>query len=131
MSIKGMSSKRLAGILKRNHARIDQPASQAIIAGMASGRRSEPFVGPLLPPQMQVAHDLRVAAAQKPLPQIKRGRGRPSASSSAPVDHISRQDRRYRERMVSKAAEAWDRSTNGAGVVLVDGKPVPVKAVKS
>lgn len=81
-----------------------------------------------------IAADLkRIADALPSAPP--RGRGRPR--KDAPVQ-LSRQQRRYRDRMLSKAddalqklqgvaATAWDEVTGGAGVVLVDGKPVGPK----
>lgn len=81
-----------------------------------------------------IAADLKRIADALPSAPAK-GRGRPRKDASV---QLSRQQRRYRERMLSKAdealrkvqgvaAQAWDEVTGGAGVVLVDGKPVDAK----
>lgn len=70
-----------------------------------------------------IAADLRRLADA--LPSGPTGRpGRPKKGAEVP---LTRQQRRYRDRMISKAAEAWDKVTDGAGVVLVGGKPVDPK----
>lgn len=103
--------------------------SEAVHAQLAESGVTDVFVGPPAPGKLMMALSLR-RLAEKPLRAAKRGRGRPSAVAPPPPP-LSRQDRRYRDRMASKAAEAWHKATDGAGVVLIDGKPVPVKGGKS
>lgn len=93
-----------------------------------------PLVAPVVPKSTIAADLKRIADALPSVPS--KGRGRPR--KDAPVQ-LSRQQRRYRERMLSKAdealrkvqgvaAQAWDEVTGGgAGVVLVEGKPVDPK----
>lgn len=45
----------------------------------------------------------------------------PAADASVP---LTRQQRRHRDRLLAKTADAWDKATNGAGVLLVDGEEV-------
>lgn len=68
-----------------------------------------------------IAYDLLRAAKG---PEVPRPRGRPKVVQ--PPSHVllTRQQRRYRDRMLSKATEAWDKATGGTGIVLVNGKPV-------
>ncbi len=61
----------------------------------------------------------------QPVEVPKRKPGRPKAGELPPqAPPLSRQQRRYKERMLAKAAKAWDAATDGTGVVLVDGKEV-------
>jgi len=82
-----------------------------------------------------IAHDLMRMAVALPSP-AKKGPGRPRKD----VQPVTRQQARYRARMLGKAQEAldkveapslaktaarvWSEVTGGDGVVLVDGKPV-------
>lgn len=113
----------------RTKEQIDREMSEAVHAQLAESGVTEAFVGPVMPGSVALAFSLR-RFAEKPLPAVKRGRGRPAAGA-VPPPSLSRQERRNRERLAVKAAEAWHKATDGAGVVLVDGKPVPVKGVKS
>ena len=90
----------------------------------AAGRPSDPALA--------FAHDLLVIARKLPTGESPpKKRGRPSRAALAePVRSagLSRQERRYRDRMLQKAQEAWDKATHGQGVVLVNGEPVePLK----
>lgn len=51
------------------------------------------------------------------------GRFKPVARPAVVVVE-TRQQRRHKARMLLKAAQVWSDVTNGAGVVLVDGKEV-------
>lgn len=75
-------------------------------------------------PQLALAEDLMAIAKGPATPELKRGRGRPK--QAVPVA-LSRQERRYRERMIQKAQRAWDAATGGTGVVVVRGKEVKPK----
>ncbi len=57
-------------------------------------------------------------------------RGRPRKDAIPDPGPVTRQQRRYLERVRAKGALVWSEVTGGAGVALVDGKPVPVKGGK-